>query len=126
MIIGVMRPAVASSISENSFSVSTMLLYKIRVPSITKKKVLNCCIPFSWGCITAHRAVVFELWRVAVSGAHCAAVVGAGGLMGAVEHVHHRHAKVHPQRVGHEEGIAGKQRQAVTGGTAHWGCRMTK
>lgn len=48
-----------------------------------------------------------------MSGAHCAAVVAAG-LMGAVEHVHHGHAKVHPQRVGHKEGIAGEQRQAVT------------
>lgn len=73
----------------------------------------------------AHRAVVFGFWRDVVSGAHCAAVVNAG-LVGGVEHVHHRYAKVHPQGVDHEEAIAGEQRQAVSRGTARRGCRMTK
>lgn len=60
-----------------------------------------------------------------MSRAHRGAVVGTG-LVGGVEHVHHSHAKVHPQGVDHKEAKAREQRQAVARGAAYWSCRRKK
>lgn len=56
--------------------------------------------------------VVFGFHGAVMRAAHRATVVAAG-LVGVVDHVHHRHAEVHPQRVDHKEPVAREQRQAV-------------
>lgn len=62
--------------------------------------------------VFAHRVVVLGPRRVGMSGAHRAAVVGAGPA-GVVKHVHHGHTEVHPQGVDHKEAKRGEQRQAI-------------
>jgi len=74
------------------------------------------------GSAAPHRVDVFGPSRGGVGRADRAAVVAAG-MPGAVEHVHHGHAEVHPQGVDHEEAEGGEQRQAVAGRAACRSCR---
>lgn len=67
----------------------------------------------------AHRVVVFAYCRVGMRSAQGTAVV-VSRLVGAVEHVHHRHAEVHPQGVDHKEAKRGKNSQGVAWWTACW------